>query len=72
MAITIYRHDGYDLHCSAKPTDRGTYAPELVVCKSVWPTRPRTIQVDRGTHESEAAAIEAARAQGVEWVTNFG
>ncbi|HRI19232.1 MAG TPA: hypothetical protein PL196_11980 [Burkholderiaceae bacterium] len=67
-----YRHQGYDLLCAAKPVDAGRYAPELVVCKQAWPTRPRVIAVQRGDHLTEETAIEAAHAQGIEWILNYG
>jgi hypothetical protein len=43
-----------------------------VISKDAWPSRPRTIDVRRGGHLSAELAIEAARAQGVEWVANYG
>jgi len=67
-----FRHDGYDLRCGARPLDGGRFAPELVLCKQVWPTRPRVIFVERGNFASEAAAIEAAYAHGVDWIQNYG
>jgi hypothetical protein len=69
---TIYRHLDYELQCSAKPVDNGRFAPNLVVCKQVWPTRPRAIAVQRGEHLTERTAIEAAYHQGVDWVKNYG
>lgn len=67
-----FRHQGYDLLCYAKAVDSGKFAPALVVCKQVWPTRPRVIAVQRGDHLTEATAIEAAHTQGVEWILNYG
>jgi len=73
MGITkIFRHRDYELQCSAKASDNGKFSPSLVVCKQVWPTRPREIAVPRGDHASEDAAIDAAYAQGIEWITNYG
>lgn len=71
-ATRIFRHEGYDLRCSARPLDGGRFAPELIVCKQVWPTRPRVIAIDRGNYPSEATAIDAAYAQGVDWIVNYG
>lgn len=68
----IFRHQDYELVCSAKAVDAGKFAPSLVVSKQVWPTRPRVIAVNRGDHSSEDTAIDAARAQGIEWVQNYG
>jgi hypothetical protein len=73
MGITkIFRHRDYELQCSAKPSDNGKFSPALVVCKQVWPTRPREIAVPRGDHADEDTAIDAAYAQGIEWITNYG
>jgi len=73
MDVTkVYRHRDYELVCSAKAVDSGKFAPELVVSKQVWPTRPRVIAVKRGDHHSEDTAIDAAYAQGIEWVQNYG
>jgi len=71
-AIRIFRHQGYDLRCGARAIDGGRFAPELVVRKEVWPTRPRVIAVERGSYLSEESAIEAAYAQGVDWILNYG
>jgi hypothetical protein len=68
----IFRHQDYELVCSAKAVDAGKFAPSLVVSKQVWPTRPRVIAVNRGDHSSEDTAIDAAHAQGIEWVQNYG
>jgi len=68
----IFRHQDYELHCSAKALDSGKFVPELIVSKQVWPTRPRTIEVRRGDYPTEESAIEAAHSQGVEWIVNYG
>lgn len=68
----IFKHRDYELQCSARPSDSGTFTPGLVVCKQVWPTRPREIAVARGDHASAEAAIAAAYAQGVEWIAHYG
>lgn len=67
-----FRHHGYDLLCCAKVVDSGKFVPELIVCKQVWPTRPRVIAVQRGNHLTEETAIDAAHTQGVAWVQNYG
>ena len=73
MAATqTFRHLDYELVCSAKAIDSGRFAPVLIVSKQVWPTRPREIAVQRGEYTTEQAAIDAAYAQGIEWVTNYG
>ncbi|MEP7295287.1 MAG: hypothetical protein ABI702_03800 [Burkholderiales bacterium] len=73
MAATqTFRHLDYELVCSAKAIDSGRFAPVLIVSKQVWPTRPREIAVQRGEHMTEQTAIDAAHAQGIEWVTNYG
>lgn len=71
-AARIFRHQGYDLLCGTRAIDGGRFAPTLVVCKQSWPTRPRTIAIDRGEYLSEAAALDAARAKGIEWISDFG
>ena len=50
----------------------GKFAPTLVLSKQVWPRRPRVIAVPRGEYLTEEIAIDAAYAQGVEWVRNYG
>jgi hypothetical protein len=72
VASKIFRHLDYELVCSAKAVDSGKFAPALSVSKQVWPTRPREIAVDRGDYRTEDAAIDAAHAQGIEWVRNYG
>jgi len=71
-ATQTFRHQDYELVCSAKPVDSGRFAPVLIVSKQVWPTRPREIAVQRGEHTTEQMAIEAAYAQGLEWIANYG
>lgn len=73
MALTkTFQHQHYELQCGAQAVDDGKFAPTLVVSKQVWPTRPRIIAVQRGDHLTEQTAIDAAYAQGVEWVANYG
>jgi hypothetical protein len=72
VTSTVIRHKDYDLHCSARQVDSGKYAPVLVVSRLAWPSRPRSIAVERGDHASPETAIEAARLQGVEWVAHYG
>jgi hypothetical protein len=71
-ATRIVRHQAYELVCSAKPVDGGKFAPALVLSKQVWPRRPRVIAVPRGEYLTEEFAIDAAYAQGVEWIQNYG
>jgi hypothetical protein len=71
-AIKTFRHQDYELQCSAKAVDSGKFVPTLIVLKQVWPTRPRVIAMQRADYESEETAIDAAYTQGVEWVQNFG
>jgi hypothetical protein len=71
-AARTFRHQGYDLLCGSKAIDNGKFAPTLIVCKAVWPTRPRIIAVDRGDHSTEQIAIDAAHTKGVEWILNYG
>jgi len=69
MDITrTFRHEQYELLCSAKARDNGRFAPAVVVTKQVWPTRPREIAVRRGDFTTAVDAINAAREQGVEWI----
>jgi hypothetical protein len=74
MATTrIFRHQDYELICSANALDSGKFVPGLVVSKQVWPTRPRTIEMRRGDYyPTEDTAIEAAHSQGIEWILNYG
>ena len=62
----------YDLLCGARAADQGMFAPTLVVSRRTWPSRPRVIAMARGTFATQTGAIESARAQGVQWVTDFG
>ncbi len=71
-ATSTFRHQNYEFTCGARAGDGGRFRPTLTVTKVVWPTRPRVIDVEAGEHETEAAAIAAARAQGIEWVNNYG
>ena len=71
-ATRVFRHQDYELICTAKAVDGGRFAPTLIVSKQVWPTRPREIAVRRGEYTSEETAIEAAYAQGVEWIREYG
>lgn len=73
MAPTqTFRHQDYELLCSAKPVDGDRFAPMLIVSKQVWPTRPREIAVERGDHATAQLAIDAAYAQGIQWIANYG
>ena len=67
-----FRYHDYELICSAKAGDSGRFVPALVVSKQVWPTRPRVIALERGDFLTEGPAIDAAYAQGVEWIRNYG
>jgi len=67
-----FRHKQYELQCSAKARDNGRFAPAVVVVKQVWPTRPREIAVKRGDYTTAVDAIDAAHAQGVEWIQHYG
>jgi len=71
-ATKTFRHQDYELICSAKVIDSGKFVPTLIVSKQVWPTRPRVIAVQKADYESEEVAIDAAYSQGIEWVQNFG
>jgi len=71
-ASQTFRHQDYELVCSAKAVDSGRFAPMLTVSKQVWPTRPREIAVQRGEYTTEQTAIDAAYAQGIEWIAHYG
>lgn len=71
-ASRVFRHEDFELHCSASAVDNGRFAPVVVVTKQVWPTRPRNIAVRSGSFVSEEAAIEAAHEQGIEWIASYG
>ena len=72
VATKTFRHQDYDLICTAKPVNNGKFVPALTISKQVWPSRPREIAVERGDHQTEDTAIEAAHRQGVEWVLHYG
>jgi hypothetical protein len=71
-ATKTFRHQDYELVCSARALDTDKFEPLLVICKQVWPTRPREIAVKRGDHLSAESAIDAAYQQGLEWIQNYG
>jgi hypothetical protein len=71
-ATRLYRHQDYELQCSATGADSGRFVPSLVVSRQSWPRRPRVIAVQRGEHDSEETAIDAAHAQGIEWIAHYG
>jgi len=71
-ATKTFHHQGYDLLCCAKAVDSGKFAPTLIVCKQIWPTRPRVISMRRGDYLTEETAIDAAHTQGIEWILNYG
>jgi hypothetical protein len=72
IATQAFRHKDYELTCGARAIDNGRFEPTLIVAKQAWPRRPRTIAVHRGQHLTPDVAIQAAHAQGLEWVNNFG
>ncbi|MDH5340521.1 MAG: hypothetical protein OEW22_12135 [Rubrivivax sp.] len=71
-ASRIFRHENYELHCSASAVDGGKFVPAVVVTKQIWPTRPRNIAVRCGNYTTEETAIEAALNQGIEWIASYG
>jgi len=71
-ATRTFRHQDYELLCSARAIGVGRFTAALVVCKQVWPTRPRVIAMRRGDYLTEDTAIDAAYNQGVEWILNYG
>lgn len=73
MTLTqAIRLQDYDLLCGATPNDSGQFKPTLVITKNVWPSRPRTIAIQRGAFANQEGAIQAAHAQGLEWIANYG
>jgi hypothetical protein len=68
----VFKLEKYELICGARPVDNGSFEPSLVLTQNVWPTRPRTIAMRKGGFPSEDLAIAAARAQGIEWIANYG
>ena len=71
-ATRTFRHQDYELLCSANAVDNGRFVPAVVVAKQVWPRRPRTIAMQRGDYLTEETAIDAARTQAIEWIVNYG
>jgi hypothetical protein len=71
-ATAIVSFRDYDLLCGARAAEHGMFAPTLVVSRRTWPTRPRVIAMARGSFATKADAIDSAREQGVQWVTDFG
>ena len=68
----IVRHHDYEMTCSAIVQDSGRFVPGLTVCKQVWPTRPRTIEMRRGDFTTEETALDAAQSQGIDWIRDYG
>lgn len=71
-ATKVFRHENYELHCSASAVGSGEFVPAIVAIKQIWPTRPRNIAVRSERYPSEEIAIEAARTQGIEWILSYG
>ena len=71
-ATQIFRVHDYELVCGAKATDSGKFEPTAVVSKCIWPSRPRTLAMQRGDFLTAAAAVESAHAQALVWIANFG
>ncbi len=71
-ATKVFRHENYELHCSASVIGNGEFLPAVVVIKQIWPTRPRNIAVRSDRYLTEEIAIEAARTQGIEWIVSYG
>jgi len=67
-----FQHENYELLCSATALDNGKFAPALVIARQSWPKRPRTIDVRCDACLTEEDAIDAAYAQGVDWILNYG
>jgi hypothetical protein len=68
----VFKCENYELHCGARQMEAGRFAPNLVVSKLVWPSRPREIAVPRGQHTSEDTAIDAAYTEGLAWIRDYG
>jgi hypothetical protein len=49
-----------------------TFVPTIEATKQVWPFRRRIVAAERDLYPTEEAAIEAAAAQGMEWVIDDG
>jgi hypothetical protein len=71
-ATRTLRHQDYELTCTATAVDGGKFVPGIVVARQIWPSRPRNIAIARGDYPSEESALDAAQAQGIEWVVNYG
>lgn len=72
MNTQAFLHQNYELRCSAKPLVGGRFQAAVVVCKQVWPSRPRDIALERASYDSEQEAIAAAKAGGLLWIANYG
>jgi hypothetical protein len=68
----VFHLRDYELICSAHVLDNGKFQPALVLSRTSWPRRPKTIAMRREAFVTEALAIAAAHEQGLEWVTNYG
>ena len=71
-ATRTFRHKDCELICTATAVDGGKFVPAIVVSRQIWPSRPRNIAIARGDYSSEESAIDAADAQGIEWIVNYG
>jgi hypothetical protein len=71
-ATRTFRHKDYELICTATAVDGGKFVPAIVVARQIWPSRPRNIAIPRGDYSTEESALDAAQAQGMEWVVNYG
>jgi hypothetical protein len=71
-ATRTLRHKDYEVVCTATAIDGGKFVPSIIVSRQIWPSRPRNIAIARGDYSSEESALDAAQAQGIEWVVNYG
>ncbi|MES2187401.1 MAG: hypothetical protein V4505_22820 [Pseudomonadota bacterium] len=69
---TTFHHGRYQLSCSVRVLANGRFLPELVITRDAWPSRPRSIAMEKGDFAVEYEAIEAARLWGIEWIANYG
>lgn len=72
MTTRTFTFRGYQLICTAIADPRGRFDARLLAASMTWPSRPRTVEVQRVEHATPDAAIEQAYQQGIKWVGEHG
>lgn len=72
VTTQTFSYRGYQLTCTAVVDSAGRFEPALLAASIAWPSRPRTIAMQRGRYDTPDAAIQEAHRQGIKWVEDHG